>query len=285
LDGGTCFCLLIVVVAVALGVTYFVRRQGGRTTAGMARPVYQPPPPLATQPPVPGQLPPDIIATMESFGRYSLGALRNPLDMGYIADRIIIPLFTIAQADQNAFLTALRDKTIPVGGWAVYGASRIMREVIAGEVNHPAFDELQAAGLRFLRERGVPNMQLTGYEWNFFLDHRQGAEPWLVGRPKPTPEEAPITELAPDELRRIAQLFPEADSNLVFVRRDPSGAYTAVLDRKWSDDDPTRSQDDWKTASTLNDLYWDIGCNFQVPTHWYHPEMGPYFPLPKPRLD
>jgi hypothetical protein len=219
---------------------------------------------------------------MARFGRYSFQPHLSP-DTEIYHD-VIIPLYPLAQASPDKFVTWLRDQVLPVGGWAVLGASRALWELLGSGFQHPARTELLTAGLQFLRNRGVPNPMVTGYEWRFWCDTKGQNEPWLVGRPKPTPDEAPITDLTPGELRPIIQIFPEPDSNRILVRRQ-DGGYTSVVDARWSDDDPHRVQRDDKHAATLNDLYWEIGCVFQIPTHWYHPEMAPYFPLPPPRLE
>lgn len=243
----------------------------------------------AATPPVheftmPGQLPNDVDLIMEQYGRY----IFNPLRSNFEPDNIwasVASLYPLAQADPDAFVTALSERFLPAGDWSLYGAARMVTELLETGFKHPAHDALLTASLQFLRERGVPNLMLTEYEWRYWVDTQGKTEPWLVGRSKPTPEQAPITDLAVGEVRRIAQVFPEADSNIILVRRHEEGGYVSVIDAKWSDDNPTRSQGDWERADTLNELYWKLGCSFQVPTYWYHEELEPYFPLPEPRLE
>jgi Flp pilus assembly protein TadD len=243
------------------------------------------------------RLPLDIVPMMEKVGWFQFDPTHSGVDADEIYLPIIAPLHRLAQAAPGPFLEALRDAVLPGGGWAVYGAARTVMEVLAGDYDHPAYHDLLRASLEFLRERGVPATMLNGYEWDFWLANNgrgplsagdeigPGREPWLVGRPKPTIDEAPITGLQQNELRRVAQVSPEPDSNVILVKRADGGdSYVAVIDARYSDEDPTRSQADWQRAGTLDQLYWAIGTSFQVPTHWYHAELEPYFPFPRPRL-
>jgi hypothetical protein len=282
-DGGIYFFIVLALGVVALSTVFIAKRRRGKTAGGNSG--LQ----TAAAPPVrefatPGQLPRNITFVMEQYGRYIIDPLRNNLDAGKIWETIA-PLYPLAQAGPDAFVAALNEKFLPVGGWAVYGAARTVTELLDAHFEHPVHNALRTASFQFLRERGVPNSMLTGNEWNYWLANQGKTKPWLVGRPKPPPEKAPITDLTPGEVRRIAQVFPEAESNIILVRRHEEGGYVSVIDAKWSDDDPIRSQGDWERVDTLNDLYWKLGCSFQVPTYWYHDELGPYFPLPKPRLD
>jgi hypothetical protein len=227
----------------------------------------------------------NIVGRMETFGRYCIDPIRSGIDAASVWEEIIAPLAGTAMHNSDAFATTLADILIPAGEWATYGGSRMLTELLGGDFQHPAGDALKTVALDFLRSRGCPNSILTGYEWQFWLDHKGRTEPWLVGRPRPTLAEGPITPLRPGELRQIAQVFPEPDSNLVFVRTGGDQGYVAVIDARWSDEDPRRVRSEWKTGATIDDLYWTIGTSFQVPTHWFDPELRPYFPLSRPRLD
>ncbi len=60
--------------------------------------------------------------------------------------------------------------------------------------------------------------------------------------------------------------------------------YFALIDAKWSDEDPHRDQNEWKFANSLYELYIQIGLAMQVPTYWYDRKLEPYFPLPRPSI-
>jgi hypothetical protein len=74
-------------------------------------------------------------------------------------------------------------------------------------------------------------------------------------------------------------LAPAPDANLILVRRQ-GDEYVAVIDAAWSNDDPTRSESDWKRAANLYDLFYELGWSTQV-WDWAHPEMEPFIPAPK----
>lgn len=105
-----------------------------------------------------------LIATMDRFGRYTFAPMDYEGDAGAIWSEIIAPLYPIAQADPAGFVTDLAKTLIPVGGWAVYGGSHAVRELLGGDFRHPASDELMEHSLDFLRSRGVPDSRLTGHE-------------------------------------------------------------------------------------------------------------------------
>jgi hypothetical protein len=107
---------------------------------------------------------------------------------------------------------------------------------------------------------------------------------WVPRLPIPSQEEAPIAALLPGESRRVAQLTSEPDSNVILVRRNGDGRYCALIDAKWSDEDPRRVQNEWKSAGSLYELYITIGLALQTPPHWCDSELEPYFPLPRPRI-
>ena len=140
------------------------------------------------------------------------------------------------------------------------------------------------APIEFLRANGVPPMMVKGYQWEYWIDSGGTADTWIPRRPVPLPEEASITELLPGEVRRVTQRTSEIDSNAILVRQNNDGPYCALIDAKYSDEDPRRRQDEWKFAKSLHELYIQIGLVLQVPTYWYDPELEPYFPLPRPKI-
>ncbi len=230
-------------------------------------------------------LPINIVSMMETFGRHEIGSSNNEVNPGDIWRNIVAPLMSFAQADSTAFLRALANAVLPVGGWAVYGGAHLVKEVLRGDLEDPSHHAMTAASLDFLRDCGLPQSYvLNGYESAFWSATKGKTEPWLITRPTPTPEAAPITELADGEMRRLAQLGTASDSNVFYVRRDPDGRYTAVIDAQWSDEDSRRVRRDWKTADSLYELYCEVAYSLQIPPAWFHSELEPYFPLPRPKI-
>ncbi|WP_229075087.1 hypothetical protein [Actinoplanes sp. DH11] len=221
---------------------------------------------------------------MDRFGRFVFPLIESNEDAADIWGGTVAPLYPVAQANPDAFVTNVAKAVMPAGGWAVYGGSHLIAELLGFDHRSPVADDLMGESLEFLRSRGAPNLHLTGYEHTFWVTHRGRTERWLTGRPRPTAAEAPIPELRSGEVRLLAHLHPAVDSNLVFVRRGGDG-YAAEIDARSGDDDPGRSRHEWKIAPAIDDLYWEIGTTFQIPTFWYATELEPFLPLPRPRLD
>jgi hypothetical protein len=58
----------------------------------------------------------------------------------------------------------------------------------------------------------------------------------------------------------------------------------AIVDARYSDDDPTRARWVWHRAPTLYQLYLQVGRSLQTPPHWVTSELEAYVPLPPPRV-
>lgn len=230
------------------------------------------------------RLPSNIVDLMVKNGRFEWDPPGSGIDGASIWSTVQEPLVPFAQSDPAGFLSALAAAVVPAGGWASYGAERLMIDLLGADRDEPGYHAVMSASLRFLRERGVPNSRMSGYEWQYWQAHDGRNEPWLPGQEAPAAVDAKITELQPGELRKVAQVTAESDSNLIFVRRDDSAGYVAVIEAKYSDDNPRRGQNDWHTSDTLHELYQRIGESFQVPTFWSADELAPYFPLARPTI-
>jgi hypothetical protein len=105
-------------------------------------------------------LPSDIISMMERFGRYEFNPQANA-DNGADIGQLMAELYPFASADPAGFLAALAGAVLPVGGWAAYGASRTIWELLSPSVSvsvrqHPSYNAIMNAALEFLRTSGVP---------------------------------------------------------------------------------------------------------------------------------
>lgn len=105
----------------------------------------------------------------------------------------------------------------------------------------------------------------------------------LAKRSASTLRQVRLTDLAPGESRIIAQLTSARDSNLLIVRCEANCRYVALIDAKWSGDDPRRVQNEWKTAATLHELYVQVGLALQVPPHKSDVELAPFL-APRPGI-
>lgn len=222
---------------------------------------------------------------MERFGRFEFDPQANADDPGSIWSETQAPLLPFATTDPIGFTAALCDAVAPIGGWAAFGGACTAWDLLTSDDRHgPAYDTLMTAAVEFLRSNGVPPMHVKGYMWSHWLDQGGTMDSWIPRRPTPSPTEATITPLQYGELRRIAQLSPEADSNIVLVRLDPAGTHVAMIDARQSDDDPQRTRWDWKSAESGYALYTVVALALQAPPHWCDPELEPFFPLGLPLI-
>ncbi len=234
-----------------------------------------------------GSLPNNIVASMEMFGRFEFDpqgtGVGRGIDIGQIG--MIEPQFCLlAQNDPAAFVTALSETVLPVGGWAVYGASRLIRSLLGFDYSDPAADAIRMAGLQWMRDNNVPPMRIAEVDWEFWLNNGGKDVPWLPTRPGYHPEDTPITDLAIEEARRIVQLTAEPDSNVILAYRNGEHAYMTVIDAPYSDEDPRRSQRVGIQAETLRDLYTQLGSGLQLLPFWCDSELEAFIPYDRPRI-
>ncbi|MBR7839716.1 hypothetical protein KDL01_41080 [Actinospica durhamensis] len=229
------------------------------------------------------RLPADVVTRMDLFGQYEFDSTRLAPGID-VWSQLQSPLLEFAQADPAGFVEALVAAVRPGGGWALYGASRTIGNLIAYDYEHPRYAEVRMAALEFLRANGVPPKFLTGGDWDFWLRSRTGDEPWLTGAPLPPADSTRIIPLGAGELRRLAQVTSEEDSNVVYVRCEPDGTHVAVVEGRKSDEDESRVHWDWLRADSAYALYAHIGDAFQTPTYWVAPELAPFIPLPRPKI-
>lgn len=127
-------------------------------------------------------LPDDIVPMMERFGRFEFNPQESGDDAGDIWGQWAERVYPFAEADPNGFLVALTGAVLPVGGWAVYGASRTIWECFSskdGEVRqHPSYKAIMSAALEFLRTKGKPFTSLRPYEQNHWLASGGTRDTW-----------------------------------------------------------------------------------------------------------
>lgn len=228
-------------------------------------------------------LPANIISMMERFGRHEWDPMGSTDTETWSATQE--PLWPFASSDPDGFITTLADAVCPIGGWAAYGGARTALNLISpAPLDKPAFRRLMDAALDFLRANGVPPMRLSGYEWDHWIGSGGTIDTWLPLRATPSPEICTIRPLDGGEMRRVTQLTHEQDSNAILIGLDGDGRVTAFIDAKWSDEDPRRVQNPWKSADSLFDLYRDVALAMQTPPYWCDAELEPFFPLAKPSI-
>ncbi|MER7889743.1 hypothetical protein ABTX15_07975 [Micromonospora sp. NPDC094482] len=231
----------------------------------------------------PVALPPGTPAMLADFARYEWyresSGIRAEQAWGLLST-----LLPLSQSDPAGLTAALAREVTPLEGWPAYGASRAVAELLGLGFEGDDAKAVLAGGLRFLRQHGVPPLRVRGYEWNHWVDTGGTIDTWLPTVPPPPPERSGLRPLAPGEVRHVATMTTERDSNTIHVRRDPSGAYLALIDARYSDDDPTRSRAEWKRGSSLYEIFRNVGLALQSPPHWVSAELEPYIPLPRPTI-
>jgi hypothetical protein len=228
-------------------------------------------------------LPSNILSMMENFGRKSFCPTDQSIEFDGWTDCLAI-LHPLSQKNPEEFIKNLAEAVLPAGGWAVYGAGRLLHELDLYKDGSQFTHDIIMAELQFLRDNGVPPLFVTGLEWDYWHKHKKEGELWLAARLRPTPESAPITDLQPGEVRRIAQLTSMPDSNVIFVQKINDGEYISIVNARKSDDDPQRAEFETNRAKSLYDIYLRIGEALQTPCYWVHDELEPYFPFPKPKI-
>jgi hypothetical protein len=221
---------------------------------------------------------------MERYGRFEFDPMNSREEGGAIWTQTQEPLVPWATEDPGTFVTELARAVLPAGGWAAYGAVRTVRSLLGPSFDHPAVTSLLDASVEFLRNNGVPPMRVPGPEWKHWLAGGGSVETWLPLKPLPPESEARLTPLSPGETRRLAQLESRPDSNVILTRLGEDGRHEQVIDARYSDEDPTRSQRVHETADSQYALYEKIGRALQTPPFWTDPELIPFIPLPPSKI-
>lgn len=229
-----------------------------------------------------GLLPTDILQMMERFGRHEIDIMGSQDDGYDVFKATQQPLITAANTDPAGFIRALADACVPAGGWAVYGADRTVVNLVGSSPPGDDWLRILDGSIEFLRTNYVPPVRVPPYAWERFVDSGGTANTWLPLRPAPDRAATRITAPGDGEVRRLVNLGPTPDANVVVLRRD-GDHYVVLIDAPRSDDDPTRSQREWKRGTDLYDLYLDIAWSHQV-WDWADPEIEPFFPAPKARI-
>ena len=228
-------------------------------------------------------MPPTLTEQAIRFGKFEYDGIDSDDDAAEIAQEITIPLYQESQRDQAAFLRRLADEVAPAGGWAAYGADRLVWDLLTDSTLKESddFRRVMVASIAFMRDNGVPPMKVRPYQWDHWVNQGGTHATWLPMRPPPDRNEAKLAPLRAGELRRVATLV---GGNFMLVRPESDEKVAIVIEGRRSDDDPSRVQWDYETHPSLYDAFVRIGLNQQVPCPWFDPELEPFFPLPPSRI-
>ena len=224
---------------------------------------------------------------MEDLAAKAERAAQNALDLTGNTDfgiwnEVFAPLLEVARADPAGFCNRVAAECLNVPGYAQYGAEQLVCELVGMPDERPATPaatQVLDAAITFLRANFVPPMRVPNYMWTRFIDQGGTSNTWLELKQPPPRDSAHITPLESGETRKLLRMDPRETSNWVLARADGEN-YVALIDRRYSDEDPTRSQDEWKREASLYDLYLAVAWESQV-WDWADPELVPFFPAPK----
>ncbi|WP_329136593.1 hypothetical protein [Streptomyces sp. NBC_00670] len=119
----------------------------------------------------PRGLPARTPSRMEILGRYTAkGPENSSLDAGRIWDVCLRPYLNVSPE-------RLAAAVLPVGGWAVYGASRCLRELGVHDEEGQAYGAIWDAGLEFYRTTGVGAEHLSFNDFQRWVA-RHGPDSW-----------------------------------------------------------------------------------------------------------
>ena len=93
-----------------------------------------------------GPLAPDIAARMEERGRVRSEDLQSEL-----IDAQDLRFLSLSQSEKEAYVDALAEEILPVGGWAVLGAADLLVKAVFEPEDRPSYVRLLLAALEFAR--------------------------------------------------------------------------------------------------------------------------------------
>ncbi len=236
-------------------------------------------------------LPPNLVEILDQYGRWAFDPPGSGIDVFNIGhEQLTAPILQAygsgleaAGKATDALSDALAEVVLPIGGWPVYGAYKLVLD-FRDSVSYPSDVRLMEAGLEFLRSRGVPwNMYLSPFEKDFWMArHPKGAQEWIPWPDPPGPGEVPA-DVQIDEVRHMAEILRPADGiiNRLYFRRGEDGAYEAII--VGDDEAAGREPFVWYSESALYQLCLTVGGAFGTPPQWVSPELAPF--IPQPRMD
>ncbi len=188
-------------------------------------------------------------------------------------------LESLAADDQKAWVEALSQVIVPVGGVTAYGASTLVMLCLNHPVELAAYCRLLDTALDYLRAEGVPEVELSINERSYWR-RRHPDQAWL--QPVASrPAESSLTPLAVSEERKLTVMDASPDSKAIYVLHSAEGGYVWALDMP-SEDGSGRIREERGHAGTLSELYAELAENLP-PSYWVDPEFAQFLPFPYSR--
>lgn len=225
-----------------------------------------------------GPLPPDIVVRMEERGRVRSEGFRNDLTEAQERD-----FLSLSQAEQEAYVDALAEAVLPVGGWGVLGAADLLVKAVFEPEDRPSYVRLLLAALELKRAARVSDIALSIYEGEFWRQHNPGRD-WLEPKSPPTRADAQISPLAIGDEREVGRHTSSPTSNRVLVRRTAEDRYLAFVDQEVERGEPAKGRVEarMREADNLYELYVFLGES-PLANFWNHSELEPFCIYDRPR--
>lgn len=215
---------------------------------------------------------------MEERGRVRSEGFRNEL-----TDAQEQKFLGLSQGEKEAYVDALAEAVLPLGGWAVLGAADLLVKAIFEPEDRPSYVKLLLAALELKRAVRVSDIALSMYEIEFWRRHNPGRE-WLEPKFPPARDDALISPLAIGEEREVGRHTSAPDSNLVFVRRTAEDSYLTFVDQVVEHGKPARVEAPMREADNLYDIFVFLGES-PLANFWNHDELEPFCIFDRPRDD
>lgn len=233
-------------------------------------------------------MPADIAAKMAKYGRSRRNPPRDASELlaydPYESGAYIETLRAMPPDEQRAWVIALSDAVVPLGGWAAYGAADLVMAAMDHPVDLAAYRSILDARLQFQRSSCVWESELSINEKVYWRETHPD-ELWMTPTNPPSRDAAVITDLPVGQERRIAVMSAVPDSNEVYAYRPEAGRYVAIVEapvERGADRGRVRDEADW--ADNLYDLYCKLGQHMHLSNYWADPELEPFFPYPSPKI-
>jgi hypothetical protein len=227
-----------------------------------------------------GPLPPDIVGLMEERGRVRSEGFKTEL-----TDAQEQHFVNLSQEQQAAYVDALAEAVLPLGGWAVLGSADLLVKAVFEPEDRPSYVRLLLAALELKRAVRVSDTAISMYEGEFWRRHNPDRE-WLEPKSPPTQAEAQISPLTIGEERKVGQHTSAPSSNLVFVRRTAEDRYLAFVDQEVERGEPAKGRVEapMREADNLYDIFVFLGES-PLANFWNHDELEPFCIYDRPRDD
>lgn len=174
------------------------------------------------------------------------------------------------------------------GSWALVGAVRLLMElatppeVLAGDVQYLAVLD---GALLFLQAQGVSSGTLRPFEADRWIETHGSLRTFIgydLADVPPVGQEGPVREMQVGEFWKVAQLWPQPESNMIFIERRGPQLFCVLTEAPESDVDPRRKMWDWFSGDTLVGVLRDLGERMVTPPYWAEPALAPFFPWQPP---